>query len=159
MRAFRQRRGYIRRPRLTQWRLNHQPATVAPDGSEVLNLVVVIGTLGRAPQVRALPSGFSLASFDVQVARSDDAFDIVPVAFFDPPQEVCSLPSGAVVLVVGRVRRRFFRVGGSTQSRTEVVAEKLVAITDPDELRSALNEPARLLAQLAEGEPGAPYFV
>ena len=30
------------------------------------------------------------------------------------------------MLVVGRVRRRFFRAGGGTQSRTEVVAEAVV---------------------------------
>jgi single-strand DNA-binding protein len=30
--------------------------------------------------------------------------------------------TGEEVLVVGRVRRRFFRAGGATQSRTEVAA-------------------------------------
>jgi len=30
------------------------------------------------------------------------------------------------VVVVGVVRRRFFRAGGATQSRTEVLAEKVV---------------------------------
>lgn len=34
------------------------------------------------------------------------------------------------LLVVGTVRRRFFRAGGSTQSRTEVVADKVVIIGD-----------------------------
>jgi single-strand DNA-binding protein len=33
------------------------------------------------------------------------------------------------VLVVGHVRRRFFRAGGATQSRTEIVAHKVVRST------------------------------
>ena len=32
-------------------------------------------------------------------------------------------------MVRGSVRRRFFRAGGTTQSRTEVVADEVVAIT------------------------------
>ena len=39
--------------------------------------------------------------------------------------------AGADVVVLGSVRRRFFRAGGATQSRTEVVAEKVVAAPGP----------------------------
>jgi single-strand DNA-binding protein len=34
--------------------------------------------------------------------------------------------AGDEVVVVGTVRRRFFRAGGATQSRTEVLADKVV---------------------------------
>ena len=37
------------------------------------------------------------------------------------------MAAGADLVVLGSVRRRFFRAGGATQSRTEVVAEKVVA--------------------------------
>ena len=33
---------------------------------------------------------------------------------------------GVDVVVIGTVRRRFFRVGGATQSRTEIVADVVI---------------------------------
>lgn len=117
---------------------------------QVLNLVVVIGSLGKPPLVRELPSGMVLGSFDVQVPRTDLGFDIVPIAIFDPPQEVCAFCAGQDVLAVGRVRRRFFRVGGSTQSRTEVVAERVVALTNSGYVAQALSETRQALAELAQ---------
>jgi len=51
------------------------------------------------------------------------------------------------MLVVGRVRRRFFRAGGSTQSRTEVVAEAVVNAKHAKRAGAALE---RARARLAE---------
>ena len=48
------------------------------------------------------------------------------MTFVDPPAAVRRLDAGHEVIVVGHVRRRFFRSGGATQSRTEVVAEGLI---------------------------------
>jgi single-strand DNA-binding protein len=93
-----------------------------------------------------LPSGSSLASFDLQVGRSDQAADVVPVAFFDPPATVSGLEAGQALLAIGRVRRRFFRVGGSTQSRTEVVAEHVVPMASVQEVRALLGRAAALVA-------------
>jgi single-strand DNA-binding protein len=48
----------------------------------------------------------------------------VPIAWNDPTAtQLGMVVSGADVTVIGTVRRRFFRVGGATQSRTEVVAD------------------------------------
>jgi single-strand DNA-binding protein len=41
--------------------------------------------------------------------------------------------------VVGRVRRRFFRAGGTTQSRTEVVADTVVPATQAKRVEAALR--------------------
>ena len=106
----------------------------------MLNLVVVVGSLGKAPNVRSLPNGISLVSFDLQVPRADAAVDVVPVALFDPPERVSAFQAGQELLAVGRVRRRFFRVGGATQSRTEVVAEHVVPVDQGEEVRSVLGD-------------------
>ena len=119
----------------------------------MLNLVVVIGVLGKPPQVRSLPSGYSLASFDLQVARADQAPDIVPIAVFDPPERVSDFQAGQAILAVGRVRRRFFRVGGSTQSRTEVVADHVVPVDLLDELEVALGRACETLTGAAARYP------
>lgn len=106
----------------------------------MLNLAIIMGNLAKPAEVRALPSGVSIANFDVVVTQIDGTRDIVPVALFDDPDEALEWEDGAALLVVGRVRRRFFRVGPSTQSRTEVVAEKAVPLTRYDEARLALTD-------------------
>ena len=82
------------------------------------NLVVLRGHLSSEPRARELPSGSTLVQLEV-TTRSDAGAESVPVAWFDQP---FAGAAGDEVVVVGRVRRRFFRAGGVTQSRTEVVA-------------------------------------
>ena len=116
----------------------------------MLNMVIVIGKLVRPLQVRSLPSGVSLASFDLQVARAGETGETVPVALFDVADRVRDCQTGEQLLVVGRVRRRFFRVGGNTQSRTEVVAELALPLGQTDEACSALAEAGSTLASVAD---------
>lgn len=93
------------------------------------NVVVLNGTIVSEPQVRQLRSGLSVAQFDV-TTRDDDATRTVPVSWPDPPADHAKLANeGARVVVVGRVNRRFFRAGGATQSRTEVVADRVLSTT------------------------------
>lgn len=88
-----------------------------------MNIAVVVGRLSRPPEHRTLPSGEELAAFDVTVDDPDRRGESVPVVWLSPPAAAAALEVGEVVVVVGRVRRRFFRAAGVTQSRTEVVAE------------------------------------
>ena len=44
--------------------------------------------------------------------------------WFEPTREFAPADE---VTVFGHVRRRFYRTGGATQSRTEVVADRIVA--------------------------------
>jgi len=90
-----------------------------------MNIVVLRGVLSSAPQRRELPSGSVLWSFEVTTATETGNLS-VPVALFDPSSEPVHA-TGDTVVVVGEVRRRFFRAGASTQSRTEVVASEIVA--------------------------------
>jgi single-strand DNA-binding protein len=116
----------------------------------VLNMVVVIGSLAKPMQVRSLPSGLSLASFDLMVPRADQSTDTVPVALFDTPEHVPDWPAGQEVLAIGRVRRRFFRVAGSTQSRTEVVADKVLALSHKESVCLALAGAGAALAAIVD---------
>jgi single-strand DNA-binding protein len=63
----------------------------------------------------------------------------VPVAWFDAPATGRDLAAGTDVVVVGSVRRRFFRAGDATQSRTEVVAERIVAARRGREVQRLLG--------------------
>jgi single-strand DNA-binding protein len=94
------------------------------------NLVVLRGSVATTPALRDLPSGSVVAQFDVvTTVRVADrgATTAVPVAWTDPsPSDLARVGEGIDVVVVGTVRRRFFRVAGATQSRTEVVADAVV---------------------------------
>ena len=63
----------------------------------------------------------------------------MPVAWLDPPTGGVPAGPGDELVVVGSVRRRFFRSGGTTQSRTEVVAERVVAAARRRDVRRALD--------------------
>lgn len=89
-----------------------------------MNVVVIRGRLSSEPVVRALASGSTLLSMEV-TSVVDAANLSVPVAWFDPKQ-VPEWAAGTEVVVCGVVRRRFFRTGAVTQSRTEVVANEVV---------------------------------
>ncbi len=112
----------------------------------MLNMVVVIGKLVKPMQVRHLPSGLRLASFDLQVPRSDESTDTVPVALFNSGESTPDWVSGQELLAVGRVRRRFFRVGGTTQSRTEVVADHVFPLAQREDVGQVLTEAQDALA-------------
>lgn len=91
-----------------------------------MNVVILRGRLSRPPQSRALPSGDIVIAYEVTVPRPGQRAETVPVAWLEAPASAADLAVDEEVVVVGRVRRRFFRAGGSTQSRTEVAAERVV---------------------------------
>ena len=91
--------------------------------AEMTNLVVLVGRLARPAEQRELPSGDCLVAYEVTVARPGARAEGVPVVWPGAPPSAADHDVDELVLVVGRVRRRFFRAGGATQSRTEVVAE------------------------------------
>jgi single-strand DNA-binding protein len=93
-----------------------------------VNITVLQGHLSRPPEVRALASGDDLVRYEVTVpAVGDRPAESVPVVWFAAPAAASAFDAEAEVVVVGRVRRRFFRAGGATQSRTEVVADQVVS--------------------------------
>lgn len=91
-----------------------------------MNVVVLSGTLSRAPESRTLPSGDRLGLFEVTIRDAQRATESVPVVWFGVPDGILALEPGLAVVVTGRVRRRFFRTPAGTASRTEVVAHRLV---------------------------------
>ena len=90
------------------------------------NLTILVGRLSRDAELRTLPSGDQLVAFELTVRPEDGPAESVPVTWPDPPASASTWTAGEELIVTGRVRRRYFRAGGSTQSRTEVVANRAV---------------------------------
>ncbi|MBO0894034.1 MAG: single-stranded DNA-binding protein [Acidimicrobiales bacterium] len=112
---------------------------------EPVNVAVLRGRLSRPATSRVLPSGDRLASFEVTVEQAGLRAETVPVVWFDAPASVASLDVGELVVVVGRVRRRFFRAGDQTQSRTEVVADRVVPLRQEERARRAVERATAVL--------------
>jgi single-strand DNA-binding protein len=113
-----------------------------------MNVVVLIGRLARPAQTRDLPSGDRLVAYEVTVERPGERAETVPVVWMGAPVSAVDHDVDERLVVVGRVRRRFFRAGGATQSRTEVVADAVVNARHAKRVSAALE---RARAQLAEG--------
>ena len=112
-----------------------------------LNLAVLAGPLARAPEPRLLADGRTVWELDVAVRLEGRAAASVPVSW-TPPSGVdpAAWPPGDEVLVVGAVRRRFYRAGGATVSRTDVLADSVVPARQRKRATAAL---AAALAPLA----------
>jgi single-strand DNA-binding protein len=114
-----------------------------------MNVVAVVGRLSRPAEHRVLPSGDQLVAYEVTVNGTvEGKRETVPVVWFGASAAAGSLDTDERVLVVGRVRRRFFKTGGRTGSRTEVVADAVVPTRQAKRARAALEKARdRLLAE------------
>jgi single-strand DNA-binding protein len=110
-----------------------------------MNITVLHGTLSSDPKHRLLPSGDELITYEVTTELADGVAS-VPVAWLRPSRPP-AVTTGDAVVVIGHVRRRFFRAGGGAASRTEVVAS---TVLKPDS-----RHLARLLNSTAETVQGA----
>jgi single-strand DNA-binding protein len=127
-----------------------QPDIEPPDpGDPDLSLTVLVGRVTNEPERRELPSGSIVLSFDVAVRPTGGAAESVPVAWTDPPARARVRPDDTVV-VVGRTRRRFFRTGGATAARTEVVADRVVSRRSRERFEGALADAADQVASAVE---------
>ncbi|MEM9037617.1 MAG: hypothetical protein AAGA99_19020 [Actinomycetota bacterium] len=85
-----------------------------------MSLTLLVGTVADAGTVVDLADGTSLRMADLRTAQG-------PINLVWPAERrLPDLADGEEVVVVGSVRRRFFRAGGRTVGVTEVMAETAV---------------------------------
>ncbi|CAN5187180.1 hypothetical protein BH18ACT4_BH18ACT4_06650 [soil metagenome] len=111
------------------------------------------GNLSRAPHESVLASGDRLVRYEVTTRVGEGPADSVPVSWLAAPAAASRLAAGEEVVVVGRVRRRWFRRGSAAESRTEVAADAVVAGRHATRARKAIE---RALAAAAEGARTVP---
>lgn len=118
-----------------------------------MNLTILRGHLRRAPEPRTLASGDLVVGYELVAGRAGERAETVPVVWHDPPTAALALAEGDEVVVVGRVRQRFFRVGGGTQSRTEVVADAVVNARHAKRSRTLVDRALAGAADELQPEP------
>jgi single-strand DNA-binding protein len=126
-----------------------QPPENAVDIRAGVNLAVVRGTVSSPPDVRVLPSDTVLAQLQLTTRLESETLSL-PVAVWNPAQWVEALEPGAEVVVVGRVRRRFFKAAGAAASRVEVEADVVARAGDGRRVEAALRRASGVLEALAE---------
>ena len=111
------------------------------------NVVVLDGACSSPAEVKTLPSGTVIAQLQV-TTRVDGRSMSVPVTVPEPRAWVGRLDAGDEVIVVGSVRRRFFRAAGATASRVEVEAAAVAPSRDRRRVRTLRRRIDDLLAPL-----------
>ncbi len=125
-----------------------------------LNKVMIIGNLGRDPEMRYTPSGKPVTSFSVAVSRSwvkpegerTETTDWFNVVAWGRLAEICSqyLAKGSMVYVEGRLETRSWEAeNGQKHFRTEVVASDVNIL---DKRARSPEEGVSLEAHIAESE-------
>jgi single-strand DNA-binding protein len=104
-----------------------------------LNLAVVRGEVSSPPDVRVLPSEAVLVQLQVTTRLESETLS-TPIAVWNPAAWVEELEPGTEIVVVGRIRRRFFRAAGATASRVELEADVVARATDRRRVRAALRK-------------------
>ena len=109
--------------------------------SRGLNKVLIIGYLGRDPEMRYTPSGRPVTSFSIGTTRSWNAPDgerreeteWFHIVAYDKLAEICKqyLTKGRQVYLEGRLQtRRWDDQEGKKHERVEVVANEMIMLGD-----------------------------
>ena len=85
-----------------------------------------------------LPSDTVLVQLQVTTRLETETLSI-PVSCWNPAGWVETLEPGDEIVVVGRVRRRFFRAGGATASRVELEADVISRASDRRRVQAAVR--------------------
>ena len=130
------------------------PASTKPSATESpgVNLAVLCGPCSGPAEVRVLESGTRLATLAVRCpagSTADERATSVPITVWDPPAWVETLDAGDVVVVVGRIRRRFYQRPGGLGSRVDVEAEMVGRARDRRRIDAALRKADEALERLS----------
>jgi single-strand DNA-binding protein len=126
-----------------------------------VNKVILIGNLGRDPEVRYLPSGNPVANFSIATSESytdrngtkQDRTDWHNIVVYGKQAELCGqyLKKGRQVYIEGRISYRNYEAKDGSGKRyvTEIVAQRVQflggrggAVEDTAEFRGGASAPA-----------------
>ena len=118
-----------------------------------LNKVILIGNLGRDPEVKYLPSGQAVANFSVATnerwqgkdGKTEERTEWHRIVVFGKSAENCGeyLSKGRSVCIEGRLQtREWDDKSGQKRSTTEVIADNVQFLRGPDRSKEGQPKPA-----------------
>jgi single-strand DNA-binding protein len=125
--------------------------TSQPAEAHGINLAVLRGPCSGPAEVRVLESGARLATLAVRCPAgpsTDERATSVPITVWDPPAWVETLEAGDEVVIVGRMRRRFYQRPGGVGSRVDVEADLVGRARDRRRIDAALRKAQEALEAL-----------
>lgn len=131
-----------------------------------VNKVIVIGNLGKDPEVRYGQSGSAVCKMTVAVGERvkrgeawEDHTEWVTVTAFGKTAELCGeyLAKGRQVYVEGKMRTRKYEKDGVTKYSTEVVADTVQFLGKKGEDGSAEKKPQTSKATEESPEDDLPF--
>ncbi len=106
-----------------------------------MNVAVVAGNVAGEVHVQVQDDGATaIVSFDLRVEAKGGP-SAVPVSWIGPTGRAPDLEKGATVTAIGSVRKRFYRRGGATVSRTDLLADRVI-VGPPGRSRAARKKAA-----------------
>lgn len=113
-----------------------------------LNKVIMIGRVGREPEMRYTPSGRPVTTYTIGITRSwnssdgerhyeTDWFNVVA---WGNLAEICKqhLTKGQLVYIEGRLQTRYWEdTEGNKHSSTEIIANEMILLSDRREAEEA----------------------
>lgn len=95
------------------------------------NKIVIVGRVGRDPELKAIPSGSKVCTFSVATSRvwkdkeeeKHEETEWHNVVFWNKPAELIAryIKKGSLILVEGRVQTRTYEKDGVKMYRTEIM--------------------------------------
>jgi single-strand DNA-binding protein len=133
--------------------------------SRGLNKIMIIGHLGRDPEMRYTPAGKSVTSFSVAVNRSWESSDGTRrnqtewfnVIAWGSLAEFCKqvLSKGKQVYVEGRLQtRRWDDPQGNQRISVEIIASELIPLGEKNLSNEAPAEPIQTIEDIEEDGEG-----
>jgi hypothetical protein len=115
-----------------------------------MNLCVLRGVVVGEPRIRDLPSGETALTFDVRPTVDGRSQSSVPVEWTGPASKMPKVALDASIAVVGSAARRFYRSGGSIQTRVYVNPAKIVVKQNKRQSNAVRNALAAALDAVAQ---------
>ena len=98
------------------------------------NKIIILGRVGRDPELKAIPSGSQVCTFSLATSRvwkdkdgeQQEQTEWHNVVFWNKPAEIIAryVKKGALLLVEGRVQTRTYEKDGVKMYRTEIMGEQ-----------------------------------
>jgi single-strand DNA-binding protein len=129
-----------------------------------INKAILVGNLGRDPEIRYTPGGLAITNFSIATSDSwqdkesgekKERTEWHRIVAFGKLGEICGkyLTKGRQVYIEGRIQTRQWEKDGVTRYTTEIVANEMQMLGGRDSGGDSLRSPESNYGQAAPKEP------